>query len=51
MSEQDVSSVASEAAKPVEAPFQGGEQWDDGGIATLNAEVRIKDVEDESMSG
>lgn len=43
VSEQDVSSVASEASKPVEAPFRGDEIWDDIGFDTVNDEMEVKD--------
>lgn len=50
MFEPDVINVASEATKPVEAPFRGV-GWRNGYCSeTLNADVKIKDKRDRSMS-
>ena len=49
--DQDVTSVASEATKPVEAPFRGGGLRDNYRWGTLNAGLKMKAIRDKSMSG
>ena len=50
MFEQDVTSVASEAARPVEAPSRGDGLRDDYCWSTLNADLKMRDIRDKSMS-